>query len=160
MAIEVFLEITDVNGESKVQGFEDTIDILAWNWGMSQSGTAHLGGGSGAGRVSVQDMSFTKFTDSATHALMRACCNGHHFPKAVLTARKAGKTPLVYLTITMEQVMVSNVSTGATPDDERQTENVSLNFAKVTVDYTPQDEKGSGGAKKTMKYDIAKNVAE
>jgi len=56
--------------------------------------------------------------------------------------------------------MVSNVSTGATPDDERQTENVSLNFAKLTVDYTPQDEKGAGGAKKTMKYDIARNVAE
>lgn len=174
MAVECILEITDVKGESQVAGFEDQIDVLNWDWAMTQTGTAHLGSGSGAGRVSVQDMSIVKYVDSATHALMRACCNGKHFPKAKLTVRKSGGEPMPYLEITMEQVMVTKVSTGvinvpvggdeidpsAALVNERQTENISLNFASVTVDYTPQSEKGSKAAKKTMKYDIAKNVAE
>jgi len=160
MAVECVLEITDVKGESQIAGHEEKIDVVNWDWSMSQSGTAHLGSGSGAGRVSVQDMSVTKFVDSATHALMRACCNGKHFPKATLTVRKAGGEPMPYLEVTMEQVMVTNVSTGSELVQEKQVEHISLNFAKVTVDYTPQAEKGTSAAKKTMKYDIAKNVAE
>jgi len=159
-AIECMLDITDVKGGSAIAGFEDQIDIVKWNWAMTQSGTAHLGTGSGAGRVSVQDITLTKFVDSATHALMRACCNGKHFPKAVLTVRKAGGEPMPYLVITMEQVMVTSVMSGSKTFKSQQIEDISLNFAKVTVDYTPQTEKGASGAKKTMKYDIAKNVAE
>ena len=160
MAVECILESTDVKGESQIAGFEDMIDVHNWDWSISQAGTAHLGSGSGAGRVSIQDMSITKYVDSATHALMRACCNGKHFPKAKLTVRKAGGEPMPYFEVTMEQVMVTNVSTGSELVNEKQVEHISLNFAKVTVDYTPQAEKGTGGAKKTMKYDIAKNVAE
>ena len=39
---------------------KDKIDILAWSWGLSNSGTAHVGGGAGAGKVNVQDISVTK----------------------------------------------------------------------------------------------------
>lgn len=160
MALECMLEITDVKGESQVAGYEDQIDVVDWDWSMTQSGISHLGSGSGAGRVTVQDLMVVKYVDSATHALMRACCNGKHFPKAKLTVRKAGGEPMPYLEVTMEQVMVTNVSTGSELVNERQAERIALNFAKVTVDYTPQNEKGSTAAKKTMKYDIAKNVAE
>lgn len=160
MAVECMLEIAGVDGESQIAGFENKIDIVNWDWSMSQAGTAHLGSGSGAGRVSIQDLSLTKYVDSATHALMRACCNGKHFPTAKLTVRKAGGTPMPYLEIMMEQVMVTNVSTGSALVNEKQVEHVSLNFAKVSVDYTPQAQKGTGAARKSMKYDIAKNVAE
>jgi len=65
----------------------------------------------------------------------------------------------------MEQVIISNVSTGSdtvTDGDggEYQAENVSLNFARVAVEYTPQSATGNRQAKKTMRYDIARNVAE
>lgn len=158
--VECMLEITDTKGESQRAGFEDQIDVVNWDWSVSQSGSAHMGSGSGAGRVNVQDMSITKFVDSSTHALFRACCSGRHFPKAKLTVRKAGGQPMPYFEITMEQVMVSNIGTGSELVEGQQVENISLNFARFTVEYTPQTEKGSGGAKKIMKYDIAKNVAE
>ena len=165
MAIESMLELTDLKGESIVAGYEDQIDVYSWDWGMAQTAGAHKGGGSGAGRVSMQDLSFVKRVDSATHALMRACCNGKHFQRAKLTVRKAGGEPMPYLEITMEQVIISNVSTGSdtvTDGDggEYQAENVSLNFARVAVEYTPQSATGNRQAKKTMRYDIARNVAE
>jgi hypothetical protein len=57
------------------------IDILSWTWGMSNSGSAHVGGGAGSGKVSVQDLSLTKYLDSSSAPLMLSCCNGsmnHH----------------------------------------------------------------------------------
>lgn len=125
---------------------------------MSQSGTTHMGGGGGAGKVNVQDLSFTKYIDSASNALMLACCNGKHYPEATLIVRKAGGTPVEYVVIKMEEVMVTSVSTGGSGGEDRLTENVTLNFAKFTYKYQPQDEKGAkkGGTKDAV-WDIAGN---
>ena len=101
-----------------------------------------MGSGAGAGKVNVQDLSLTKYIDTASPPLMLACCNGKHFPEAKLTVRKAGETPLEYLVIKMTEVMVTSVSTGGSGGEDRLTENVTLNFAKVEVTYTPQDAKG------------------
>src|SRR5262245_14398110 len=114
MAMDMFLKVTgpDVKGESLDHKHVKEIDILAWSWGMSNSGTAHMGGGAGAGKVNVQDVSVTKYVDAASNALMLACCNGQHYKQVLLTVRKAGKTPLEYIKITMEECIVTAVSTG------------------------------------------------
>ena len=65
MAVDAFLKM-DVKGESVVDGHEESIQILSWSWGMSQTGTTHRGTGGGAGKVDVQDLSFTHFVDSAS----------------------------------------------------------------------------------------------
>ena len=97
MAIDMFIKIGDVEGEAADDKHGKEIDVLAWSWGMSQSGTTHMGGGGGSGKVAVQDMSITKYVDSATNALMKACCDGTHYPEAMLTVRKAGKEALEYI---------------------------------------------------------------
>ena len=133
MAVDMFLKITgkDIKGESRDAKHKETIDVLAWSWGMSNSGTAHMGGGAGAGKVNVQDLSLTKYVDKASPPLALACCNGEHFKEALLTVRKAGKTPVEYIKITMKEVMVTGVSTGGSGGEDRLTENVTLNFAEV-----------------------------
>jgi type VI secretion system secreted protein Hcp len=159
MAIDSFLKIADIKGESQVKGFEDQIQLLAWSWGMSQSGTTHDGSGSGAGKVSVQDLSFTHYVDASTPTLMLACCKGSHYPEATITMRKAGGDPLPYLTVKLTDLIITSVSTGSSSGEDRQTENVTLNFGAFEVSYQPQDNKGAkkGGAI-TVKYDIAKNA--
>ena len=47
MAIDMTLKIDGADGESKIQRHENEIDVLAWSWGMSQSGSMHIGGGGG-----------------------------------------------------------------------------------------------------------------
>jgi type VI secretion system secreted protein Hcp len=160
MAVDMFMKIGDVDGESKDSKHKKDIDVLAWSWGMSNSGSAHVGGGGGAGKVNVQDLSFTKWVDSSSPKLMLSCCNGKHYDEAMLVVRKAGEKPVEYIKVKMTGVMVTAVSTGGSGGEDRLTENVTLNFAKVHVDYVPQDDKGAPGTAIPMSWDIAANVKE
>jgi type VI secretion system secreted protein Hcp len=159
MAVDMFLKINGIKGEAKDgKGHQDEIDVLAWSWGASNSGSAHVGGGAGAGKVNVQDLSFTKYIDKSSPELFLACCNGKHLPDALLVVRKAGEEPLEYLKITLGDVLVTSVSTGGSGGEDRLTENVTLNFARVKVHYTEQDQKGKAAAQPQAGWDIQKNV--
>jgi type VI secretion system secreted protein Hcp len=156
----MFMKIGTLAGESKDKVHTGEIDVLAWSWGMSNSGTAHVGGGAGAGKVNVQDLSFTKYVDKSSTSLALACCKGTHFDTATLVVRKAGDTPLEYITITMSEVMITGVSTGGSGSEDRLTENIILNFAKVKVEYKEQDAKGAGSKTPDLVWDIAGNATE
>ncbi len=158
MATDMFIKIGDLKGESKDDKHKEEIDVLAWSWGASNSGSAHVGGGAGAGKVNIQDLSFTKYIDKCSPDLLLACCNGKHFDTAKLVVRKAGELPLEYLTIDLTEVMITSVSTGGSGGEDRLTENVTLNFAKVNVNYLEQGPKGgkNGGPYK-MGWDIPGN---
>lgn len=158
MAVDMFLKIDDVKGESRDSKHKEEVDVLAWSWGMSQSGTTHAGPGGGAGKVSVQDLSLTKYVDKSSPVLMMAACNGKHYKEALLTVRKAGETPLEYLKITMKEVIVSAVSTGGSGGEDRLTENVTLNFAEFKVEYKPQKADGTGDAAVEAAFHIAENA--
>ena len=160
MAMDMFIKIGSLKGEAQDKTHKDEIDLLSWSWGISNSGSAQQGAGAGAGKCNVQDFSFTKYLDKSTPDLMLAACNGKHFDKAVLTVRKAGETPLEYLLITMEEVLVSSVSTGGSGGEDRLTENVTLNFAKVKVQYKEQTATGGTGDKPEMGWDIAQNAKQ
>ena len=90
MAVDMFIKLDSIKGESTDKQYIGEIDVLAWSWGMSQSGTTHMGGGGGAGKASFQDLSFTKYIDSSTNALMTALAKGTHVKTAELLVRKAG----------------------------------------------------------------------
>jgi type VI secretion system secreted protein Hcp len=153
----MFIKIGDIKGESKDGTHKESIDILAWSWGLSQSGTFSQGGGGGAGKVNVQDISLTKYVDSSSTALMLAACKGTHIKQATLTVRKAGDKPLEYIKITLDSVLVSSLSTGGSGGEDRLTENVSLNFAKFKVEYTTQADTGGKGVTSTAAWDITAN---
>jgi type VI secretion system secreted protein Hcp len=164
MAVDMFMKIEGppLPGEAKddnAKGPKHTgeIGVLSWTWGMTQTGSTHDNSGSGTGKVNVQDLSFTKYTDTATPTLMDFCCRGKHFEKATLTVRKAGGQALEYLVIKMFNIIISSVSTGGGGSDERLTEHVSLNFGKFDITYTPQKPSGEPGAGVNKVYDIANN---
>ncbi len=160
MAVDMFIKIDDVKGEAQDKKHKEEIDVLAWSWGMSQSGTMHAGGGGGGGKVSVQDLSFTKWIDKSSAVLMDYCSSGKQYKEAKLTVRKAGgDEPLEYLIITMKDVIVTSVSTGGSGGEDRLTENVTLNFSTVQTEYQPQKPDGSkdGGPVK-YGWDIAANA--
>ncbi len=160
MAVDMFLKITDVKGEAQDKAHKEEIDVLAWSWGMSQSGTMHTGGGGGGGKVSVQDLSVTKWVDKSSPVLMQYCSTGKQFTEAVLTVRKAGgDSPLEYLIITMKDVLITSVSTGGSGGEDRLTENASLNFSQYKVEYQPQKPDGTAdGGKIPWEFDIAANA--
>ncbi len=157
MAVDMFLKLNGISGESLDDKHAGEIDILAWSWGESNSGTTHMGGGGGSGKVNIQDLSVTKWVDLASSSLLQACTKGTHITDATLTIRKAGDTPLEFLVVTLTEVMVTSVSTGGSGGEDRLTENVSLNFAKFKYVYTEQTKTGGAGKQGTFSYDISAN---
>ncbi len=157
MAVDMFLELDGIKGESQDGKHKEKIDVLAWSWGMSQSGTTHMGSGSGSGKVSVQDLSLTKYVDKASGTLINHACTGKHISKGKLIVRKAGDKPLEYITVDLEDIIVTQVSSGGSGGEDRLTENVTLNFGKFKYSYTTQAKDGSAGPKVEFGWSIAKN---
>jgi type VI secretion system secreted protein Hcp len=78
MASDIFAKIGDIKGESLDDKHKDEVEVLAWSWGVSQSGTMAHGGGGGEGKASFNDFNFTHYIDKASPVLMKACATGEH----------------------------------------------------------------------------------
>jgi type VI secretion system secreted protein Hcp len=152
----------NIKGETQdsAQKAAGDVDVLAWSWGASNSGSFHAGGGGGAGKANFQDISFTKYLDKASPALLIALAKGTHIPTAKLLVRKAGEGQQKYLEITMTKVLVTSISTGGSGGEDRLTENVTLNFAEVKFEYFLQNEKGATASGGVFNWDIAGNIAK
>ena len=160
MAVDIFLKIEGIKGESQDHRHPEEIRLLAWSWGLAQSGTTHMGPGAGSGKVAVQDITFTKNCDKATTNILKFCSNGKHIPNALLTIRKAGgDAPVEYFKLLMTDLIVSSYATGGSAGglDQLQ-ETVTLNFRKFTVTYTEQTQHGTPGPSMEATWDIAANV--
>jgi type VI secretion system secreted protein Hcp len=157
MQSDIFMKIDDVQGESVDSVHAGEIDVQSWSWGASQSGSSQIGGGMGAGKAMVQDLTFSLNFEKSCPVLTGMLLTGTPFQQAQLTIRKAGVTPLEYIKIIMKGGIISNVSMSGSPTADTQSVTVSLNFGYVEVHYTPQAADGSGGADVTTQYNIAKN---
>jgi len=168
MSVDIFLVIPGVKGETTDATFasQKAIDVQSWSWGMSQAGSAGIGTGSGVGKVNVQDLTFTKYTDSSTPTLMAACCGGTAYGTSaanavVLSMRKSGgAAPLVYMQISLFNVTVSAVTPSTAAGNDMQSESVSLHFGAFQVSYTPQNADGTKGAAVTMTWNVAGNSSK
>jgi type VI secretion system secreted protein Hcp len=146
MAVECFLKFEgpDLKGESKADGYAEQVDVLAWSWGATQTGTMHVATGGGAGKANVNDLAITKWVDKASPNLAQAVISGKQFNKATLTCRKAGgEKPVEYLKFDLENVIISSLATGGAGGEDRFTENIALNFATYKLSYTPQKDDGT-----------------
>jgi type VI secretion system secreted protein Hcp len=160
MAIDCFLQIPGIAGESMDHDFAGQIDVLSWKFEATHPGTTHVGPGSGAGRVEVRDLAITKWLDRATPVLVQACCASGYFANATLTCRRGGAAPVRYVRLNFDGVSITAVSTGGSAEEGRFTEEVSLNFAKFTITYTPQRPDGTADADVgPLGWDIRGNVA-
>ena len=140
-AVDYFLKIDGIQGESRDDRHKDEIDIESFSWGETQSGTFAVGGGGGSGKVSMQDFHFTMPVNKASPALFLACAQGDHIKNAILTCRKAGRDQQEFLKVTMNDVLVSSFQIGGA-EGVVPTDQISLNFAKIEVEYQEQDATG------------------
>jgi len=131
-----------IKGESQDTQHKDEIEVLSWSWGMQ--GKASLGGGAATGKASIQDLKIIKKVDSASTALMLALRTNEPISKAVLTLRKAGKSQLEYMKVTIEQgrVMSLTIDGGDSNGTAEVVERVSFSFNKIEVEYVPQGKDG------------------
>lgn len=159
MAVDMFLKLDGVDGESIDKEYAKCIDILSWTWGMSQTGTTHHGSGGGAGKVAVEDITITKYIDKSSLQLTSNSCSGKHIDKGSIYVRKAGgDKPLTYIEIDMTEIIISSVSIAGTQSDDLIMETISLNFSKFAYTYYIQKDDGTGTKVGPISWDIAKNT--
>ncbi|WP_256645128.1 Hcp family type VI secretion system effector [Thermomonas paludicola] len=156
MASDIFLKIDGIDGESADSKHKGEIDVLAWSFGASNSGSMAYGGGGGTGKVAFQDMTITKRIDKSSPKLLEHCANGKHIKKAVLIARKQGGAQMDYVKVTLSDLLVSSISLAGSGDDS---ETISLNFGHIEYIYTAQKSDGSKEGDTGMKWNIKKNEA-
>ncbi|MGE0357767.1 MAG: Hcp family type VI secretion system effector [Burkholderiales bacterium] len=140
-AIDAFLKIDGIKGESTDARHKDEIDVLSWSWGVSPKEEGKTGK-----RGCVQDLAITKYVDRATPALFAAAAMGTQVASAVLTVRKAGEGPQEFLTLTLNQVYVTSVQQSGAGGAGQLFEQATLRASTIVVSYRPQNPDGSLGA--------------
>ena len=131
---EYFLKIDGIPGESTDDKHKGEIDILSFSWGETQP--ASIGG-----KVSMQDFHFVMKYNKASPKLFLGCASGRHFPKAILTLRKAGGGQ-EYLNWKLTDVVCSAYQTAGT-NPNVPTDMFDLSFSKIEVEYKAQKPDGT-----------------
>ena len=158
-AVDMFLKIDGIPGESTDQAHKDQIEILSWSWGASMPISSGSTGGSGAGKVQVSDLSFQKFADSTSPKILEKLFTGAHIPKVELSLSKLdGKGASAdFYKITLENVLVSSYNTGGSSGSDLPVESLSLNFQKITFEFKKLKSDGTLDTPVTFGWDIAAN---
>jgi type VI secretion system secreted protein Hcp len=107
MALNAYLKIEGIKGESTATEHKDEIDVMSFSWGVAQSGTIG-GGGGGAGKASAEDFSFVVKIDKSSPLIFKACATGQHIKEATLTLARAGKEQTDYLKYKFEDIIISS----------------------------------------------------
>ena len=156
MAVDYFLKIDGIEGESQDIKHKGEIDILSWSWGESNSGSSAFGGGAGAGKVSMQDFHFVMKINKASPKLFQATATGQSVKQAVLSGRRS-KHQQEFLKWTLSNLLVSSYQTagGGEQAGGLPIEQFSLNFARIRIDYRPQKPDGTLGEPVTAEFDLA-----
>ncbi|MBB5609070.1 MULTISPECIES: type VI secretion system tube protein Hcp [unclassified Janthinobacterium] len=141
MALDVYLQMDGIKGESTDSGHPGWIEITSAQWGVTQpkSATASTAGGHTAERCEHRSLSITKLADLSSPLLMQTCSSGRTIPKAKLEFMRADGEgrPVKYYEVALENVLIGNmeqlVYEGSILHDA-----LGLRFSKVTWKYTQQ----------------------
>jgi type VI secretion system secreted protein Hcp len=157
-AVDYFLKLDGIDGESTDDKHKNEIDILSFSWGLANATSGAGRGGAGAGKAVFQDFHFTTNVNKASPKLFLACAMGQHIKEAKLTCRKAGREQEEFLIVKMTDVLITSYQQGgASESDVVPTDQLSLNFAKIEVEYFPQKPDGTLDAVVKAGYDLKKN---
>ena len=158
MAVDYFLKLTDIPGESTDSKHKNEIDIESWSWGESNAGSHGGGGGGGAGKVAMQDFHFTMRINKASPKLFLACATGTHIKEGLLICRKAGKEQQEYLKVKFSDLLVSSYQTGGSSGDVVPVDQISLNFGKIEISYAAQKPEGGLDSPVVHNYNLEENT--
>jgi type VI secretion system secreted protein Hcp len=157
-AVDFFLKIDGIEGESKDEKHAKEIELDAWSWSERQSNNEDEAGS--LARVHMDDFSFVMKVCKASPKLLLACASGEHYKSAVLTCRNAGGEQQEYMTITFKDVMVTSFRTSATsnnPQDSYPRDHITLNFAIIEYSYKEQKSDGTLGAATKAGWNLQTN---
>lgn len=159
MAQDMFIKIDGIEGESLDATHKNEIQVLNWDWVVSQHSNMHSGSGGGSGKATVNDFSFTHYVEKASPNLLNHCLTGKHIKNIQFVVRKAGGDPLEYLIMKFTDTIITRVDLhGSLEDESRPRELVHFSFTKMTQDYVMQNAEGHKSGVISASYDVKANL--
>lgn len=160
MAIDVYLQIDGIKGESADDRHKDWIECTSAVWSVTQpkSATASTGGGHTAERCEHGDVVISKLADLVSPMLLQTCSAGRTITKAKLEFMRAdGQGERIkYFEIELENVLIGAV-VPSVMGGNILSEHVSLKFSKVKWKYVQQKLTGGMGGNTAGGWDLSTN---
>jgi type VI secretion system secreted protein Hcp len=159
MAVEIFLKLDGIEGESQKQGAENQIEIFSFSNGAANPSSVSFGTGHGTGKVDITSLSLQKQLDKASPKLFQACCKGTHIANGTLIVREStgSDNPQTYWQYEMKEIFVDGISWGGSTGGGKPSESISLSFKSIEINYWPQNSDGSLGTKIPASWDVSQN---
>lgn len=160
MALDVYLQIDGIKGESADANHVGWIELTSAEWGVTQpkSATASTSGGHTAERCEHRTLGVTKLADLSSPLLMMYSSMGKTIPKARLEFMRADGNgmPVKYYEVELENVLIASVSQAAHEGGILH-DAVGLRFSKVKWRYLQQKIGGSTSGNTVGGWDLATN---
>lgn len=157
MAVDIFLSLDGITGESRDERHRGSIDLSSFSFGLANPGSAHAGGsGAAAGKVSFQEIHCTSDVSLASPQLALHCANGSHIKTGTITVRRAGDSAgsgQEFYVVKLKEIVITSVQ-DTTNSDEGPKESITFVFGALQVEYHQQNPDGSSGASSTFSWDL------
>lgn len=153
-AVNAFLFIPGIQGESKEVKHLNWITLQEVSWG-------HTRAGGGNATAQFREVSIQKLLDSASLALATAVATGQRFPNAFIELVMAGtKVPFARLELTDMSITAYDYEAKAPTSGQTPlpVESIKLKFSKIVWIYIPQDSTGKVGAPIQGGWDLNANI--
>ena len=143
-AVDYFLKIDGIDGESSDKDHKDWINLLSVSSGIVRPA-------SGTGAATFEPIVIRKRIDKSSPKLMEAIATGQHLNEVIIEVAhptRQGK----YIKVTMNDVLVSSYQSQGTASDV-PTEEVAFYYSKIEFEYTPED-----GQAVEFAWDVENNI--
>jgi type VI secretion system secreted protein Hcp len=155
MAVDYFLKLDGIAGESADANHSGEIQLLSFSWGASQVTSVAGTGGSGAGKADLSDFSIMKYCDKATTPTFKALVQGTHIKTGTVTAVKSGAGGKPFLKIDFQELYVTSQQFSAS--SEIPSESVSFSYNQIKIEYSTQNEQGIVTTTGAVTYNTKQN---
>jgi type VI secretion system secreted protein Hcp len=155
MAVDYFLKLDGVEGESEDEKHKKQIQLMSFSWGASNTSSVSGTGGSGAGKANLSDISIMTNFDKSTPELFKNLTKGTHFKTGTMEAVKSGADGKPYLKVDFKELFVSSLQISGS--SEIPTVSVSFSYNEIKIDYSTQNEQGNVTSTGPVTYNTKEN---
>lgn len=160
MAVDAYLQIEGIKGESMDDKHKDWIECIDVDFGIDQpsSPVTSTAGGHTSARADFDEVVVSKLADLATPILLQHCAMGKTIPKAKFEFFRADGSGerVKYFEMALENVLIGSIKPGLRPGVGMQ-EHLCLKFSRVTWKYIQQKISGGAGGSTAGGWDLATN---
>jgi len=136
----------DYKGGCTTKGHTEWSECVSYSHGMRLpvASSRSIEGGGTTGDPEHDELKITKVVDPISPKLVVALNNGAHHDTVTLEFVKPGGEEIVYMKIALENVVVTSIASGASPDSDSSQiqETIGLTYAKYSCEHSLMDEKG------------------